>query len=657
MLVTIASNNDDDASHFRNDFPEGLMIPKNASIGVVNCSYILREGYVINLGLNDTFSIKLGNMVNFVNCVIAPGSYSTLTDLAAAVQAAIATTLGTQSAFVQACFPVAEQTAVGDDTAKNITIHFIFDLQSQAAGDLQVGVNTFLSDPAKINGSNGGFINLLKNQDIRAEGDSQARTSDGAANQFFLVPTHKNPTSGGFEAIFRAEYQSNGLESEMLLKTSATQSPAECPIQVKFAANGTVEIYEMIAGVRTQINAVAAPAILPGNVVTIHIPEVDPAQTQPIIASYFLTAGGNTTEIDVLAAQSGRRLITQYDEFIPAIEFLTNNTEGKIVTGTAKNQSVDVTTINSGGAGYEVGDFLTLATSSNVGTGFNIIVTGVDGNGAVTTYKEAATGQQFTGGETVTFTGGDGNGLELRVGSTLPSFALNSGGTNYNQGQVLNLLGGSGINGTAEVVAENAGVVTSVRIVNGGEGYTSGDVVTLHRGGGTIDAALTIGQTVNSINRIINAKATLIQSPANARPLVLTRTIDMKTGTFNTLFNGHARYTDDTGNKKITSGAIVSNNRAASNIHIQLNNFGPIESREKGSNGKTLAVVPLGDNSNSASGLFNNELFNIIYHKLDNPEPLYNNELTVRLTDFNSNTLPSLKHPVTVTFDIRPDII
>ena len=51
------------------------------------------------------------------------------------------------------------------------------------------------------------------------------------------------------------------------------------------------------------------------------------------------------------------------------------------------------------------------------------------------------------------------------------------------------------------------------------------------------------------------------------------------------------------------------------------------------------------------------ELFNIVYHKLQNPEPLSNNELSVRMTDFNSNTLPSLRHPVTVTFDIRPDVV
>ena len=71
----------------------------------------------------------------------------------------------------------------------------------------------------------------------------------------------------------------------------------------------------------------------------------------------------------------------------------------------------------------------------------------------------------------------------------------------------------------------------------------------------------------------------------NMRPLVLKRIIRVKMGTFNDLFNGHARYDTQSGDLKITSGKIVSNNRAASNIHIQLNDFGPIESREKGSNG------------------------------------------------------------------------
>ena len=59
MLVTIASNSDADASHFTNHFPEGLIIPKNSSIGVVNCSYILREGYSIQVGINHMYNCPL----------------------------------------------------------------------------------------------------------------------------------------------------------------------------------------------------------------------------------------------------------------------------------------------------------------------------------------------------------------------------------------------------------------------------------------------------------------------------------------------------------------------------------------------------------------------------------------------------------------------
>ena len=200
-----------------------------------------------------------------------------------------------------------------------------------------------------------------------------------------------------------------------------------------------------------------------------------------------------------------------------------------------------------------------------------------------------------------------------------------------------------------------AGAITVGTIVNGGEGYVDGDVLTVDGGGG--DATITLGNPIVHRNRVTNVRANLIQSPANQRPLVLDREIVVKTGTLNSLINADARYDDPTGDLKIVTGKIESNNRAASNIHIQLKDFGPIESREKGSNGKTVAVVPLGDNTNTASGLFNNELFNIVYHKLQNPEPLNNNELSVRLTDYQSNTLPSLKHPVTVTFDIRPDVV
>ena len=654
MLVTIASNNDNDATHFTNFFPEGLMIPKNASIGVVNCSYVLREGYTIQTGINDTFQIKLGNMTGFANVVVAAGSYSTLSDLATAMEAAIATTLGAQSAFIQQCFPVAEQTVTGDDQASKLTIHFIFDLASQGPEAFLTGQNAFLSDVAKITGNEGGYLNLIENSDPAAPGESQVRTSNGTNTEFFLVPSHKNTTSGSYEALFRAEYQSAGKRSMMLLKQSADQLPNVCPIQVVFSAGGNVEIFEMIGGVRTQINH-GAQAIAPGNRVEIRIPEVDPSQQQQIVASYFITAGGNTTEIPVVAPGGGRRSISQYDEFIPAIEFTTNSQTGIITTGVAKADAISLYNLTSGGANYVPGDYVSQATSSGAGTGAAFIVNAVDGTGAVTVLEYANTGTGYAGNENLTFAGGNGNGLEIEVTATTPTFAITTGGTGYVQGTTYNLTGGQGQNATFEATTVAAGAITVGTIVNGGEGYVDGDVLTVDGGGG--DATITLGNPIVHRNRVTNVRANLIQSPANQRPLVLDREIVVKTDTLNSLINADARYDDPTGDLKIVTGKIESNNRAASNIHIQLKDFGPIESREKGSNGKTVAVVPLGDNTNTASGLFNNELFNIVYHKLQNPEPLNNNELSVRLTDYQSNTLPSLKHPVTITFDIRPDVV
>lgn len=654
MLVTIASNSDNDAAHFTNHFPEGLIIPKNASIGVVNCSYILAEGYTIQTGINDVFQIKLGNMIDYIDVTIAAGSYENLTLLAAAVQTAIATAIGTQSVFIQACYPVAEQTATGDDQASEVTIHFVFDLASQAPDFLEVGVNTVIV--GNVIGSKGGYINENVQGAVVAPGGAQALTSNGGALQNFLVASHKNTTSGSYEAVFRAEYQSVGYTSQMLLKTSNTQLPNVSPIQVVFTAGGQVEIYEMIGGVRTQINS-GAQAIASGNTVEIRVPEIDPKQTQQIVASYFITAGGNTTEIPVVAPAAGRRAISQYDEFIPAIDFVDNSVSGRVVSGNSKNNALNDFNINAAGTNYEVGDFLSQNTSTGAGTGINCIVSGTDVTGAVTDIKLVATGSLHAGGDIITFNGGNGNGFELRVGSTFASIALTTGGTGYVQGQDYNVTGGSGAGAQIKALAVNAGVVTAVSVVASGSGYTLNDVLTLDGGGSNSDCTVTIGRPVEQVNRITNARATLIAAPMNQRPLVLKRLIRVKMGTFNSLFNGNARYEDEDGNLKFTSGKIVSNNRAASNIHIQLKDFGPIESREKGSNGKTVAVVPLGDNTNTASGLFNNELFNIVYHKLQNPEPLMNNELSVRMTDFNSNTLPSLRHPVTVTFDIRPDIV
>lgn len=653
MLVTIASNSDSDASHFTNHFPEGLIIPKGASIGVVNCSYILREGYTVQTGLNDVFQIKLGNMLDYIDVTIAAGSYENLTLLAAAVQTAIATAIGTQSVFIQACYPVAEQTATGDDEASTVTIHFVFDLASQAPELFVVGQTAFIPNPANVFGGRGGFVNNIVNGAPSLPNDSSVNTSDGAANQNFLVATHKNGTTGSYEGVFRAEYQSAGKESMMLLKTSAAMLPSDCPIQVVFTTNNQVDIFEMIGGVRTQINS-GAQAIASGNTVEIRVPEVDPKQTQQIVASYFITAGGAQTEIPVVAPAAGRRAISQYDEFIPAIEFTTDSKIGEVITGAPQADAVKTTTNSNDGTGYEAGDFLTQASTSGGGTGCQVIVTAVDGNGAVQISDFAHTGTGYAGGDTIQFQGGNGANFEMTVATIQPSFAFTAG-TGYAAGVTLGVVGGAGTGATFRVDTVAGGNVTALTCIAPGTGYDADDTLALQAGGN--NCIITLGETKVEYNRLTNVRATLIASPMNQRPLVLKRIIRVKMGTFNFLFNGNARYEDEDGNLKITSGKIVSNNRAASNIHIQLNDFGPIESREKNSNGKTVAVVPLGDNTNTASGLFNNELFNIVYHKLQNPEPLSNNELSVRMTDFNSNTLPSLRHPVTVTFDIRPDVV
>ena len=655
MLVTIASNSDADASHFTNHFPEGLIIPKNSSIGVVNCSYILREGYTIQTGVNDTFQIKLGNMIDYITCTIAPSNYSTLTLLAVAVQASIAAALGTQSVFIRECFPVAEQTVSADDESSNITFHFIFDLSSQDPDNFVTNTNAFIFDTAKTFGSNGVFANDIVNAEPASPGTSSVRTSDGGANQNFLVTTHKNPSTASYEGVFRSTYQSVNKESEMLLKTSANQLPATAPIQVKFTVSNQVQIFEMIGGVRTQVND-ATQAISVGDSVEIQIPEVDPSQTQPIVASYFITSGATTVEIPVSAPSTGRRVISQYDEFIPCVEFTTNSTTGKvpIINDTQGVDAILTSTISGAGTGFNEGEVLVQAASSGVGVGASIIILETGAGGNVTQFEFVSTGKAYTPNETISFSGGTGTNFGLTV-NTVRSTLTYTSGTGYTAATTLSVTGGAGTGATFRVETVNAGEITSLTTISGGSGYGADDTLTLQ--GGNNDAVITLGTTVSEYNRLTNVKANLILAPMNQRPLVLKRDIKLKTGNFNTIFNGNARYDDTTGDKKIESGKIVSNNRVASNIHIQLNDFGPIESREKNSNGKTVAVVPLGDNSNTASGLFNNELFNIVYHKLENPEPLSNNELSVRLTDFNSNTLVSLNHPVTITLDIRPPVV
>jgi hypothetical protein len=655
MLVTIASNSDNDASQFVNYFPEGLIIPKNAKIGVVNCSYVLHEGYIVD-GSNNEFQLQLANMATYGTVQVAQGVYQTAAELATAIQTALHTFISNQSEIVQASFPLASQTVSATSSGKQITIHLTFDSNGKALDLLETSganINAFIKDSAKCQGDDGQFVNLSS---LPSNNDNYVATGDGGANHFWLASLSK--IGQNFFAVAEAKPQRNDCRTDLILVHREDLDKGNAPINVALQGVGTVAIYELVNGVKTQINAGNPPAFVAGDKVEIRIPALGEGQTQ-VQAEYFLTSGGNTTEMAVDQGV-GRYNIVETDEFLVKYEFEHGSTLGQLPSSNddvALNDALLTFAYNAGGTGYLPGDILTQSGSTGAGIGIQAQVTQIGAGGVVNEIYILATGEGHAPADTISFTGGNGDdGFLIDIVSVQDNYAVTALGATYAIGTGIALTGGSGSNATCAITSvDGAGGITGLTITDAGEDYAAGDTLTVSGGDG--NAQVTIGAVVNTLNWVSGLQANLVENPPNQRPLVLYDTINANMYTLSLLINTKDRYRER-GTADISSLAdMVTNNRNASNIHIQLDSIGGgIESREVGVNGKTVAVVPLGDNSNAHAGLFNNELFNIIYHNLKNPDALMNNELSVRLTDYKNNLLPSLFHPVTITFDIKPEL-
>ena len=659
MLVTIASNSDNDASQFVNYFPEGLIIPKNAKIGVVNCSYVLHEGYIVD-ATNNTFKLRLANMANYSTVTVAQGVYQTADDLANAIETALQTWIGTQSTEVQVSFPPASQTVSANQQGNEITIHLTFDSEGKALDTLNAvgaNINTFIKDPVKCAGNEGQYVCTTN---LPSNNDNYVCTGDGGANHFWLASLSK--IGQNFFAVAEMKPEVNNKLQDLFLVPREDLAKNNSAIRVQLNSNGKVLLYERINGIHTPINAGTGPPppdFVAGDTISIRLPAIDSQSTTAKHAEYFITSGGNEVEIPV-DTTIGRYDLQPTDEFLVKYEFEDGSDEGILPSSNddvALNDALLTFVYNAGGSGYIPGDILTQSGSSGAGIGIKMQVIAVDPAGAVNQAVIRATGEGHAPGDTIDFTGGSGDdGFRIDVGSVKDNYAVTALGATYAIGTNVNLNGGSGTGATCQIVSvDGSGGITGLTITDAGEGYASNDVLTVAGGDG--NAQVTIGAVVDNLIVVKGLQANLVENPPNQRPLVLYDSIAARMQTLSTLINCKDRYQGNGTLDIASESKMQTNNRTASNLHIQLDSIGGgIESREFGVNGKTVAVVPLGDNSNAHTGLFNNELFNIIYHNLKNPEVLMNNELAVRLTDYKNNIVKSLFHPVTITFDIRPEL-
>jgi subtilisin-like proprotein convertase family protein len=155
------------------------------------------------------------------------------------------------------------------------------------------------------------------------------------------------------------------------------------------------------------------------------------------------------------------------------------------------------------GSGYSVGDILTVVGGTGVAA--ELVVTSVDGTGAITGFA-ILQGGLYTVNPTnpVSLTGGTGAGAQanltfITVSNVVSAtFAAGTGGTGYAVGDILTVSGGTVAQVPNQATLQVTGIsvpAVSAVLANGGGGYVAGNVLTVV--GGTFTAPATI--TVNTV--------------------------------------------------------------------------------------------------------------------------------------------------------------
>jgi hypothetical protein len=149
-----------------------------------------------------------------------------------------------------------------------------------------------------------------------------------------------------------------------------------------------------------------------------------------------------------------------------------------IVSSMGYDFTINITAIGGGGSGYAVDDTFTINGGTTLATGKVLSVTG----GVVTTYEILTPGKGYSvkGSVATTKTSGSGGGLRINI------LSLYAGGSGYVVDDTFTVDGGSSL-ATGKVLACDAGVVTSYKILTPGAGYSVADRIatTATSGSGT----------------------------------------------------------------------------------------------------------------------------------------------------------------------------
>ncbi len=307
-----------------------------------------------------------------------------------------------------------------------------------------------------------------------------------------------------------------------------------------------------------------------------------PRATSSIAGNFTLTSGGNGTVLlskgfgtltctgnFTASGSAGRTLNLRGDGNGSISGIIANGITANLPiqkdfgigtwTLSGVNTNTGPTTIASGA--------LAIGSDSNLGAPF--------GN-YVNTVTVTSGGTGYSAVPTITFTGGGGSGTvaTAALGLTGASYTISTGGAGYTTAPTVAFSGGGAATQATGTATITSGAVTAINLATAGSGYTTAPTITLTGGGFTTAATVTGNATNFTVVSVTvsnggsapytttptvvfsagNAAATAVMASNNIlmtggtlrttaglttnRPIAITNSNTIDTGTFNSTFSG-----------------------------------------------------------------------------------------------------------------------
>jgi len=666
MLITLQSNADTDATDFFNHFKETVDILPNSEVALVSMSYNYESSITVDAG-NQNFSLALG-ADPLTALVLTPGSYTPAAFLAM-FQAVITAYLAGRPYEYQKAFDVEVRESA--DGILTLSLHY----NPEDWDELKADKNG-TADREKI---------ALDNADMMVDDSpgiiTQSDTTGGlnrrswhaglAGTPYPLWGSAADTGAARPHGYYRWKVQQSNAAMIVALGDGvvpADITSQEAAIQWRFADDGTFQIYEINALGAAQAILTAARAYNAFDTFEIRIDSEPTAPGENAVARYFQ----NSVEI-VVPVTATRWEYRETSKLIPIGSFNSPRVQPQISTRTDTyfhaNALTNFTLANplASGTGFLIGEVVSITGDTSTRECFARVNAITGAKGLLTAQITQHVGG-FTAAEALTITGKVSGSTATAINAVIVATTnqLSIPGTGYTAANAsITLEDGTVIADAIQIISVNAGAITDFRWLKLLSNTTistapANNTLTVTQGGSNNDARITILAIDNDFPSVADVSYSVAASGVD-EPLMRQSNAEFRsTAGFTQLTGMQSRAADADRALEIVGHAPTAG-REAEQMLVNIDQFQIKSICKTGGIQKAVAAVPYGPVENPSgqppqAGFFFYEAFNILYHDLSNSHTENHNQLRVRMTDALGNPLQQLKHPTTVTLDIRPRV-